>query len=80
MRGGRPPLWTLALLMLLGACSGDDNGAAAKSLPDSLHRAASETRQANTAAIGALQRAQAAQQAQQQQAERRRQEMDAQGI
>ena len=69
-----------ALLILLSACSGGDKTPAAKPEPGTLKSAASETRQANTAAIGALQRAQAVEQAQLRAAERRRREMEAQGI
>lgn len=69
-----------ALLMLLSACSGGDQEVAAEPEPGTLKSAASESHQANTAAIGALQRAQAAEQAQLQQAEQRRREMEAQGI
>ena len=71
----------VALLILLSACSGDgDDQVAAKPEPGTLKSAANTAHQANTAAIGALQRAQALEQAQLQQAERRRQEMEAQGI
>jgi len=73
------------LLIGLAACGSDsgDNDSATNAKPDVLEQAAGyseKARQTNTAAIGALRRAQAAEQTRLQDAERRRREMEAQGI
>ena len=76
-----------ALLLSLAACGNGDSdsttNAKTSAKPNVLEQAAGhsgQARQTNTAAIGALQRAQAAEQTRLQDAERRRQEMEAQGI